>query len=59
MKAILEEHGAKVTSTVSKNTSYLLSGEKPGASKIRKADALGIKVLDESKLNQLIAKDTT
>lgn len=45
--------GGTVSSSVSRRTSYLLSGEAPG-SKIQKAQALGIQVLDEKSFVQLI-----
>lgn len=53
-KRILETHGFKVTSAVSKNTNYLLAGENPG-SKRNKAQNLGIEVLSEDVLESLIA----
>lgn len=52
-KALIEKNGGKVTSSVSKNTSYLLAGEKAG-SKLTKAQALGVPVLDESGLAKLL-----
>ena len=52
-KQILESHGFKVTSAVSKNTNYLLAGENPG-SKRNKALDLGIDVLDEERLEELL-----
>jgi len=45
-KAILETNGAKVSSTVSKKTSWVLAGENAG-SKLEKAKSLSIPVYDE------------
>jgi DNA ligase (NAD+) len=45
-KAAIEESGGKVTSSVSKKTSYLVCGEEPG-SKLETAQKLGVKVLNE------------
>ena len=42
---ILESQGWNFTSSVSKNTDYLLAGEKAG-SKLKKATELGVQVLD-------------
>jgi DNA ligase (NAD+) len=51
--AFIEEHGGKVTGSVSKKTNYLLLGENPG-SKLTKAQALGVSVLDESGLKNIV-----
>ncbi|RMF03882.1 MAG: NAD-dependent DNA ligase LigA, partial [Chloroflexi bacterium] len=56
-KAIIEEHGGKVTGSVSKKTNYLLVGENAG-SKLTKAQALGIPTVDESGLQALISGAT-
>jgi len=48
-KELLEGQGAKIITSVSKNTDYVVAGENPG-SKFDKAEALGIEVLDEKEL---------
>ncbi len=52
---ILESYGGTVTTSVSKNTDYLIYGSKPG-SKYEKAKSLGVQTLDESKFKELISK---
>lgn len=49
--------GATVTSSVTKNTTALIVGEKPGKSKLDKADKLGISRLAEAEFLKLIAKN--
>ena len=53
LKAILVRRGAKVASSVSKNTDYVLAGESAGQ-KLRKARELSIKVLDETEFEKLL-----
>jgi DNA ligase (NAD+) len=50
---LIEEHGGKTSSSVSKNTSFLLAGEAAG-SKRTKAESLGIPILDETAFLSLI-----
>jgi len=47
--------GGKVTSAVSKKTDYLLVGESPGSGKYNKARELGVPMIDEAQLKQMIA----
>lgn len=52
-KALLESHGAKVASSVSKKTDFVLAGSEAG-SKLEKALNFGVRVIDESGLKALI-----
>jgi DNA ligase (NAD+) len=52
-KSFIEQHGGKVTGSVSQKTDYLLVGEKAG-SKLTKAKNLGIPILDEDAVRQLV-----
>jgi len=50
----LEAAGANVTGSVSANTQYLITGAGVGATKISKANALGVKVIDEATMNEML-----
>ena len=50
----LRQLGATVTSSVTKNTTALIVGEKPGKSKTVKAEKLGIPVMDEVEFLKLV-----
>ena len=53
IEAIIVRHGGRTTSSVSKNTDFVVAGEKAG-SKLAKAQELGITVLDEAKFEALV-----
>jgi len=53
-KEMIEAAGGKVSSAVSRSTNFVVSGESPG-SKLAKAQALGIEILDEAAFKELIS----
>ncbi len=52
-KEMIEQNGGRVTGSISKKTGYLVVGDNPG-SKLSKAQDLGVPVLDEAGLQNLI-----
>lgn len=55
--ARIESAGGKVVGSVSKKTNYVVAGEEAG-SKLTKAQELGVPVIDEAKLVQLLGTDS-
>ena len=56
MKALIEAHGGKNSSSVSGKTTYLLAGSKPGPEKVKKAQELGVEIIDEAELYAQIGR---
>jgi DNA ligase (NAD+) len=55
-QALIEAAGGKVSGSVSKKTSFVVAGAEAG-SKLTKAESLGVAVLDEAALRQLLKAD--
>ncbi|MFV1992273.1 MAG: NAD-dependent DNA ligase LigA [Acidiferrobacterales bacterium] len=53
-KSRLKACGAKVSSSVSKKTDYVVAGENPGT-KVSRAEALGVKIINEKALEKMLA----
>ncbi len=54
MKALIVAHGGKNSGSVSGKTAFLLAGEKAGPEKLKKAEALGVKVISEEEFRGMI-----
>lgn len=56
-KSIIENNGGKYSSSVSKNTSFILAGENMGQSKLEKARELGIRIINETEFLGIIGEE--
>jgi DNA ligase (NAD+) len=56
VKRAVEEAGGKVTGSVSRKTDYLVVGVSPG-SKLKRAEELGVDIIDEETLMKLMIED--
>jgi DNA ligase (NAD+) len=52
---LIKKNGGKVSSSVSKKTSYVVAGEEAG-SKLTKANELGVTVIDEDGLKRMLSE---
>lgn len=55
-KELIEKNGGKNVGSISKKTSFILGGESMGPSKLEKAKALGIPVINENEFLEMIGK---
>ena len=53
-KKMIEDAGGRVSGSVSKKTDYVVAGEDAG-SKLDKAKELGVKVVDEKAMKELLS----
>ena len=50
---LIKSNGGKIVTSVSKNLSYLVAGDSAG-SKLENANRLGVEVINESQLNEML-----
>ena len=55
-KSIIEQHGGKNVSSISKKTSFVFAGENMGPSKLEKANKLGIPIVNEEEFLSMIGE---
>ena len=55
MKNLIEENGGRISSSISSRTNYLVAGKNVGPSKFSKANELGVQVINEVSLIDLIS----
>lgn len=56
-KALIETHGGKNVGSVSKKTSFILAGENMGPEKLKKAEALGVRLVNENEFLEMIGEN--
>jgi DNA ligase (NAD+) len=54
MKRLIEANGGRNSSSISGKTSLLLAGSKPGPEKMKKAESLGVKIIDEEEFRRML-----
>ena len=55
-KALIELHGGKNVSSISKKTDYVLAGANMGPAKLEKATSLGIRIINEAEFLEMIGE---
>jgi len=56
LQDLIEKHGGKNTSSISKKTDYLIAGENMGPSKRTKAENLGVKIITEEEFLTMVGE---
>ena len=56
IKQMIEQHGGRNVSSISKNTDFVLAGEKMGPEKRKKAESLGVPIISEEDFYRMIDK---
>lgn len=56
-KALIEAHGGKNVGSVSKKTSFILAGENMGPEKLKKAEALSVRLVNENEFLEMIGEN--
>ena len=56
VKELVEKHGGKNVSSISKSTAFVLAGEKMGPEKRKKAESLGIPIVSEEEFRTMIGE---
>ena len=54
LKSLIKSKGGKILSSVSNKLDYLVAGHKPGPAKLAKAQALGVQIINEETIIQMI-----
>ena len=54
IKADIENHGGKVSGSISGKTTYLVAGDKMGPEKLKKAEKLGVKIISEAEYLEMV-----
>ena len=54
LKATIEQNGGKVSSSISKKTSYIVAGENMGPSKLAKAEKLEVNIINEDQFLEML-----
>jgi len=53
-KEMIELHGGKNSSSISKKTSFILAGDNMGPEKLKKAESLGVKLINEYEFLEML-----